>query len=153
MSERDPIARFDDWYRTWLKTSNDPEPTAMTLATAGKDGMPSARIVLLKDYDERGFVFYTNLHSRKGHELSENQQAALCFHWPAMGRQIRVNGPTASVSEQEADTYWNSRAKASRIGAIASEQSTPLESRDALLEKVAALEKEFAVDDVPRPAH
>ena len=129
------------------------EPTAMTLATAGRDGRPSVRTVLLKEADERGFVFYTNLESRKGRHLAENARAALCFHWPPMEKQVIVEGATALVSDAEADAYWKSRPRDSQIGAWASRQSRPLARREELLERVDEVAKKYAGKDVPRPPH
>lgn len=126
----DPFALF----RTWLadaKKKEPNDPNAMALATADETGLPDVRMVLLKDLDETGFVFYTNLDSAKGQQLGENGQAALCFHWKSLRRQIRVRGRVQAVSDAEADAYFASRARDSRIGAWASKQSRPLESRFA----------------------
>jgi len=152
MKHDDPIAWFTEWYTEALKLETR-EPSSVTLATADKKGRPSARIVLLKGWDARGFVLYTNLDSRKGRELKENPQAALCFHWDPLGRQVRVRGAVQVVGDEEADAYWNSRARASQIGAHASAQSQPLASREVLLEKVAKIAAAHADQPVPRPAH
>jgi pyridoxamine 5'-phosphate oxidase len=128
-----------------------PDPTAMSLATASADGAPSVRVVLLKGVDERGF--FTNLESRKGRELIANPRAALCFYWPALDTQIRIEGTVERVSEAEADAYFSSRARESQIGAWASLQSEMLESMDELRGRVAEVEARFANQPVPRPPH
>lgn len=146
----DPIELF----RAWLREATQSEPsdsTAVALATADADGKPSVRMVLLKDVDARGFVFYTNLDSRKGRELRANPRAALCFHWKSLGRQVRVEGSIAPVADAEADAYFASRDRSSRIGAWASRQSQPLESRFALEKRVAEFTAKFHVGNVPRP--
>jgi pyridoxamine 5'-phosphate oxidase len=128
------------------------EPTAMTLATATADGRPSARMVLLKGYDERGFVFYTNLESRKAREIAENPHAALCFFWQPFEVQVRVEGRVEPVSAEEADAYYASRPRGSRIGAWASEQSRPLDSYETLVARVAELEAQYGdAGEIPRP--
>ncbi len=129
------------------------EPTAMTLATTTENGWPSARMVLLKGYDERGFVFYTNLESRKSREIAANPRAALCFFWQLLEVQVRVEGRVEPVTAEEADAYYASRARGSRIGAWASEQSRPLPSYDTLVARVAEMEARYvdAGDDIPRP--
>jgi pyridoxamine 5'-phosphate oxidase len=135
-------------------TKSEPnDPNALCLATATPDGRPSARMVLLKDVDARGFVFYTNLESRKGGELATNPQAAMCFHWKTLQRSVRVEGRVQSVSAEEADAYFASRARGSRIGAWASRQSRPLESRFALEKAVADYTMKFGLGEIPRPAH
>ncbi len=149
----DPIAQFQRWLK---EAGNHPaitEPTAMTLATATTDGRPSARIVLLKACDASGFLFYTNLNSRKGGELKQNPHAALCFYWMPMGRQVRVEGSLTPASDAEADAYFISRPRSRQIGAWASQQSRPLASREELDNNVAALEKKYQGQDVPRPPH
>ena len=148
----DPYAQFDQWFQQALG-SEVREPTAMTLATADMAGRPSARIVLLKDFDPRGFVFYTNYQSRKGLELAANPQAALLFFWPELERQVRVEGPVSPVSAPESDAYYASRPLGSRIGAWASQQSRPLESRFALEKAVAEYTARFALGDIPRPPY
>ena len=130
-----------------------PDPTAMSLATVGADGAPSVRIVLLKGVDERGFVFYTNLDSRKGRELRATPRAALCFYWAALDTQIRIEGTVEPVSDAEADAYFASRARESQIGAWASQQSQDLSSMDELRARVAEVEARFADQPVPRPPH
>ena len=125
----------------------------MALATVDADGRPSARMVLLKGHDARGFVFYTNLESRKGLALAANPHAALLFHWKSLTRQIRIEGAVEPVSDAEADAYFASRARDSRIGAWASDQSRPLKSRAHFLKRVAEFGVRYAVGDVPRPPH
>lgn len=151
----DPIALFTQLFAEAqaLPREQLPEPNALTLATVGDGGKPSARIVLLKDVDENGFVFYTNLESRKGRELSANRHAALVFHWPQLERQIRVEGRVAPVSESEADAYFASRPRGSQIGAWASRQSRPMERAGDLDARVAEFERKFEGGAVPRPPH
>jgi pyridoxamine 5'-phosphate oxidase len=146
----DPIARFEAWMAEAAKTEPN-DPNAVCLATATPDGRPSARMVLLKGVDARGFVFYTNLESRKGEELRANPQAALCFHWKSQTRSVRVEGPVAPVEEAEADAYYASRSRGSRIGAWASQQSRPLEGRWALEKAVAEVTLRFGFGEIPRP--
>ncbi|TGY88503.1 pyridoxamine 5'-phosphate oxidase [Marinicauda algicola] len=148
----DPFALFGDWMEA-ARRSEPNDPNAMALATAGTDGMPDVRMVLLKDFDEAGFVFYTNLESAKGRQLEENPQAALCFHWKSLRRQVRVRGSVEPVSAQEADAYFQSRARDSRIGAWASKQSRPLESRFALEKEVAKYAAKFNIAAIPRPPY
>lgn len=146
----DPLARF----RTLLegaRAANLPEPTAMALATANAAGQPSVRMVLLKDVDEQGFVFYTNLGSRKAAELRDNPQVALCFHWQPLEAQVRVEGEVRPVSEQEADDYFASRLRGSQLGAWASRQSQPLDSGGELEERLQACTARFQGAPVPRP--
>ena len=151
----DPIARFKEllaraaaFDRTVL-----PEPTAFALGTVDEQGMPAVRIVLLKDVDAEGFVFYTNHQSRKGRELLATKRAALCFHWQPMEIQVRVEGTASPVGDVEADAYFASRARGSQIGAWASSQSRPLPSRSELTDRVAEFEKRYAGRSVPRPPH
>ena len=141
-------------FEAWLKeaTAAEPrDPTAMTLATVDADGMPNARMVLLKGADERGFVFYTNIASQKGQELDAAQKAALVFHWKSLNKQVRVRGTVARVSDAEADAYFASRAKQAQIGAWASQQSRPLESRLAFEKAIALYAAKYALGTVPRP--
>ncbi|WP_421853118.1 pyridoxamine 5'-phosphate oxidase [Oricola sp.] len=148
----DPFSLFGEWLAEAGKSEvNDPNATA--LATAGPDGLPDVRMVLLKDFDERGFVFYTNFESQKGEEILANMQAAMCFHWKSLRRQVRVRGPVSVVSDAEADAYFSSRPRVSRIGAWASKQSRPLESRFALEKEVARYTAKHAIGQVPRPPH
>jgi len=152
MSRTNPITQFD----SWLQDALGAEPSnhnAMALATVAPDGRPSTRMVLLKDHDERGFVFYTNYTSQKGRELKANPNAALCFHWKSLGRQVRIEGPVEPVSDAEADTYYASRPRGSRIGAWASEQSQPVDSREILEARVAELTARYGAGEIPRPPH
>jgi pyridoxamine 5'-phosphate oxidase len=148
----DPIAAFDGWLQE-AAVSEPNDPNAMSLATVGADGMPNARMVLLKGHDARGFVFYTNLESQKGGELADNAQAALCFHWKSLHRQVRVQGPISAVSDAEADAYFNSRGRQSRIGAWASQQSRPLANRAELEAAFAKIDAQYPDEDIPRPPH
>ena len=148
----DPLALFRDWYAEAAKSEpNDPD--AVALATVGPDGTPSARMVLLKGYDPAGFVFYTNYESRKGQHLLGHAKAALLFHWKSLRRQVRLEGPVTQTTPEEADAYFASRARGSQIGAWASEQSRPLDSRFALEKRVAEYTARHLVGTVPRPAH
>lgn len=147
----DPFAVFDEWLAE-ASASEMNDPTAMALATVDSSGMPDVRAVLLKGHDTRGFVFYTNLESVKAAELIANPKAALLFHWKSLRRQVRVRGPVARVSEEEADAYFASRPRGSQIGAWASDQSRPVADRGELERRVAAREAEFG-DKVPRPPH
>lgn len=151
-AREDPFALFDEWMER-ARASEPEDANAMALATADGDGFPDVRMVLLKGADARGFVFYTNLESAKGLELKENPQAALCFHWKSLRRQIRVRGAVTPVSEEEADAYFASRAKDSQIGAWASKQSRPLEGRFELERQVAVFAAKFGFGKVPRPPH
>ena len=146
----DPFDLFRAWFAE-AERSEPNDPNAMALATATPDGSPSARMVLLKEWDARGFVFYTNKESRKGGELNANPRAALLFHWKSLRRQVRIEGAVEDVSDAEADAYYASRARLSRIGAWASEQSRPLPGRGALLMRVAKYEATYLGDDIPRP--
>lgn len=148
----DPHALFAEWMAEATRSEPN-DPNAMCLATATPDGRPSARMVLLKGQDERGFVFYTNLDSRKGGELAANPRAALCFHWKTLARSVRVEGPVEPVSPEEADAYFASRPRPSRIGAWASKQSRPLEGRWALEKAVAEYTLKFGLGEIPRPPH
>jgi len=148
--EADPIALFSEWLGA-AETSEPNDPTAMALATVDADGLPDVRMVLLKGFDVQGFVFFTNCESAKGVELLANPKAALCFHWKSLRRQVRVRGPVSQVEKEEADTYFASRPRGSRIGAWASKQSRPLESRFALEKAVAAYTARFGIGQIPRP--
>ena len=151
----DPIARFQELLAQAIAVPRDrlPEPTAFALGTVDAGGRPSVRIVLLKQADDRGFVFYTNYESRKGAELLATHRAALCFHWQPLEVQVRVEGAVETVSGAEADAYFASRARGSQIGAWASIQSRPMANPDDLDARVAEMEKRFAGRDVPRPPH
>ena len=148
----DPLVQFQAWLDEAEKSEPN-DPTAMSLATATPDGVPSLRMVLLRGLDARGFVFYTNLESRKGSELLTNRHAALCFHWKSLRRQVRVEGPVEPVSDDEADAYFESRPRGSRIGAWASDQSRPMASRFDLEKRVAKFAAKFGVGRIPRPPH
>jgi pyridoxamine 5'-phosphate oxidase len=152
-TERDePFALFGEWFAEAEK-SEPSDPNAMALATVDEGGLPNVRMVLLKGFDERGFVFYTNFESQKGLEILSARKAALCFHWKSLRRQVRVRGPVEEVSAAEADAYFASRPRDSRIGAWASQQSRPLESRFALETAVAVTAAKYALGQVPRPPH
>ena len=151
-TETDPFALFSVWMRA-AEESEPNDPNAMTVATVDADGLPDARILLLKEFDRRGFVFYTNLQSNKGRQLDQSPRAALCFHWKTLRRQVRVRGPVAPVTTEEADDYFASRPKGSRIGAWASAQSRPLDTRETLVARVETLEAQYPGDHVPRPPH
>ncbi|MGH7080678.1 MAG: pyridoxamine 5'-phosphate oxidase [Acetobacteraceae bacterium] len=149
---RVPFVLFEEWFAA-AGESEPRDPNAMTLATCSNDGAPSARMVLLKGWDERGFVFYTNLESRKGRELTANPRAALLFYWKSLSRQIRIEGTIGPVSAAEADQYYASRPRMARIGAWASEQSRPLGARAELEARVAAFEARYPAELVPRPPY
>ena len=152
MSKADPIAQFGIWFHEAVEAEPN-NPNAMTLATVSADGRPSTRMVLLKDHNAQGFVFYTNFNSQKGQELLANPNASLCFHWKSLGKQVRIEGPAGRVPDSEADAYYASRPRGSRIGAWASEQSQPVASRDVLEARVADLTAKFGADNIPRPPH
>jgi pyridoxamine 5'-phosphate oxidase len=153
----EPFALFAQWLGA-AEASEPNDPNAMALATVGADGLPNVRMVLLKGVDgadatPRGFVFYTNLESAKGRELAGTPKAALCFHWKSLRRQVRVRGIVSPVSDAEADQYFATRARGSRLGAWASAQSRPLESRFALEKAVAAVTARYPIGEIPRPPH
>ena len=152
---QDPIERFLELLRRaqGMDRALLPEPTAFCLATVGEGGQPSARMLLLKGVDDRGFVFYTNYESRKGQELLARPHAALCFHWSPLEIQVRVEGPVQQVSDREADEYFASRPRGSQLGAWASSQSRPIAEEGELEARLAALETRFADGPVPRPPH
>lgn len=156
LSEQDvaqhPIRQFDRWWQEAVK-SDIYEVNAMTLATASADGLPAARIVLLKDYSEAGFVFFTNYNSFKGQQLEENPRACLVFFWKELERQVRITGLIEKVSAAESDAYFTSRPVSSRIGAWASPQSQPIDSRKVLEDKEAELKEAFEGKEIPRPLH
>ncbi len=152
MSENDPFAFFARWFAE-AQASEPNDPNAMTVATTNQEGHPSARIVLLKEWDEKGFVFYTNKESRKGDELRENPRAALLFFWKSLHRQIRIEGTVEHVTDAEADAYYASRPRVSRLGAWASIQSRPLAERAILEGRVKEFEEQFPGEDIPRPAY
>jgi pyridoxamine 5'-phosphate oxidase len=148
----EPFSLFRDWFAEAARTElNDPE--AMALTTVDAEGCPDARMVLLKDWSEDGFVFYTNAESAKGRQLASNMRAAALFHWKSLRRQVRVRGPVEQTSDATADAYFASRPRDSRIGAWASQQSRPLESRFALEKAVAVNVAKYAIGDIPRPPY
>ena len=151
----DPIVRFQALLERAAQLPRErlPEPTAFALGTVDVAGQPSVRIVLLKDVDARGFVFYTNFESRKGREIMVTRRAAMCFHWQLLEEQVRVEGRAEPVSDAEADAYFASRARDSQIGAWASIQSRPMQSATDLDARVAEMERKFAGGPVPRPPH
>lgn len=148
--EESPFKKFAEWFAA-AEASEPADPNAMTLATVGADGRPAARILLLKHWDERGFVFYSHLPSRKGQEMAHDPQVALLFHWKSLMRQIRIEGEVVRVPDAEADAYFATRPRQSQIGAWASEQSRPLASRDIFEARIKAAEARFAGQPVPRP--
>lgn len=148
----DPFTRFGEWLAEAGKSEPN-DPNAMAVASVGADGMPSLRMVLLKGFDTRGFVFYTNFGSRKGSELQAHPKAALLFHWKSLRRQVRIQGPAETVSDAEADEYFASRPRGSQIGAWASIQSRPLAGRFELEKRVAEFGLRHAIGAVPRPPH
>jgi pyridoxamine 5'-phosphate oxidase len=148
----EPIRRFAELFAK-AKAAQPRDPEAMVLATVDGSGRPSARVVLLKSFDDRGFVFYTNYESRKGRELLGQRWAALCFYWPSIDQQVRVEGRVETVTPAEADAYFASRARLSQLGAWASQQSRTLDSRESLEARLERYEAEFADREVPRPAH
>jgi pyridoxamine 5'-phosphate oxidase len=147
-----PFEQFKIWFEQAL-AAQLPEPNAMTIATATPDGKPSARMVLLKDYDERGFVFYTNYESHKGRQLGENPWGALAFWWVQLERQVRIEGRVEKVSEAESDAYFHSRPIESQLGAWASHQSQAIESREVLEQRLQQLKQEYENKEIPRPPH
>ena len=155
LDTREPLARFKELLAQATAVPRDrlPEPTAFALGTVDATGQPSVRIVLLKNVDERGFVFYTNYESRKGRELLATHRAAMCFHWQPLEVQVRVEGPVETVSDAEADAYFASRARGSQLGAWASIQSRPMSAPGDLDSRVAEMEQRFAGGEVPRPPH
>lgn len=148
--DADPVTQFTRWFEQAL-AAHVPEPNAMTVATATRAGVPSARIVLLKGFDARGFVFYTNYEGRKGQELAENPVAALVFHWVELHRQVRITGAVEKVSREESDAYFQSRPRGSRLGAWTSQQSSVLDGRAPLEARLAELTVQFGEGDIPLP--
>ena len=148
-----PIDLFEDWFNEAKKTEIN-DPNALALATVGKNGIPSVRMVLLKDFNEKGFVFYTNLNSRKSNEIKSNPNTAMCFHWKSLLRQVRITGKLINVSDADADNYYKSRSYGSRIGAWASNQSSILKSRDELLNSIEEFKKKYLNEkNIPRPKY
>ena len=151
LATEDPLEKFAQWMQD--AEGNEPSlPNAMSLATSTPDGRPSLRMVLLKGVDEEGFVFYTNLESRKSDELAANPWAAMCFHWKSLTRQVRVEGEVVPISDEEADTYFATRDRESKIGAWASQQSRPMARRFELEREVAKFAAKYAIGEIPRPA-
>ncbi len=148
----EPFLLFKQWLEDATKSEPN-DPNAVALATVDADGLPDVRMVLLKGFDEHGFVFYTNFESAKGREILGSMKAAMCFHWKSLRRRVRVRGPVEIVSDAEADAYYASRPRGSRIGAWASKQSRPLEGRFALEKAVAEYTARYAIGDIPRPRH
>ena len=148
----DPYALFNGWYAE-ARESEPNDSNAMALATVDTEGQPSVRMVLLKGHDARGFVFYTNLHSRKARDLIDTPKAGLLFHWKSLRRQVRIEGPVEDVSQDEADAYFASRPRDSQLGAWASDQSQPLPSREVFEAQFAEMAARFDGQDVPRPPH
>lgn len=146
----DPLRQFETWWAAAQKADLE-EPTATALATASAQGEPSARMVLLKGFDERGFTFYTNYESRKGRDLEENPRACLLFWWPPLGRQVRIDGTVTRVSAEESDAYFATRSRGSQLGAHASPQSRPLKGQGELLSRVARVTARYVGREVPRP--
>jgi pyridoxamine 5'-phosphate oxidase len=156
MADDLPLDDPFEWFGQWFALAEKRDvtmPNWVTLATADTEGQPSARVVLLKSWDEEGFIVYTNLQSRKGREIDANPRAALCFYWDDLGLQIRVRGRVEQVPDAVADAYWATRDRGSQIGGWASHQSEPIASREALLQRVAELTEEHEGKDVPRPPH
>ena len=148
-----PIDLFGEWFNEAKKTEIN-DPNALALATADKNGIPSVRMVLLKDYNHKGFVFYTNLNSKKSNDIKDNSDASMCFHWKSSLKQIRINGKILKVSDKEADLYFNSRTYASKIGAWASKQSTILKNRDELYKSIEDYKRTYPDENsVPRPSY
>jgi len=150
--DKDPIKQFDEWWQEAIASAID-EANAMTLATASADGMPSARIVLLKGFSEDGFIFFTNYESYKGKQLMENPKACLVFFWKELERQVRITGVVQKISEKESDEYFHSRPLASQLGACVSPQSTVIENREWLEARYQELEKKIGSTVVQRPEH
>ncbi|MGV0820947.1 pyridoxamine 5'-phosphate oxidase [Martelella sp. FLE1502] len=150
--ENDPFELFAKWLKD-AEASEPNDPNAVAVATVDEDGLPNVRMVLMKEFDANGFVFYTNFESQKGRELLGQPKAAMCFHWKSLRRQIRLRGPVEVVTDAEADAYFQSRPRGSRIGAWASKQSRTLESRFALERAVAKTTAKYGVSEIPRPAH
>ncbi len=151
-AEQEPIILFERWFRD-AKDKEPHDANAMALATADASGAPDVRMVLLKDVSAQGFTFYSNADSAKGQQLSANPQAALCFHWKSLNRQVRVRGTIEPVSDAEADAYFKTRDRGARLGAWASEQSRPLPDRLALEKRVAEFALKFGLGEIPRPPH
>ncbi|MND60335.1 Pyridoxine/pyridoxamine 5'-phosphate oxidase [compost metagenome] len=150
--ESEPFALFARWLKD-AEASEPNDPNAVAVATVDEHGLPNVRMVLLKGFDEHGFVFYTNFESQKGQEILGQKKAAMCFHWKSLRRQVRIRGPVEVVTDAEADAYYASRPRGSRIGAWASKQSRPLEGRFALEKSVAEYAARYAIGEIPRPSY
>ena len=148
----DPFAQFQVWFDA-AEAAQIPEPHAVVVATASKEGRPSSRVVLLRGFDARGFCFYTNYESRKGADLAANPYAAMTFFWQSMEGQVRIEGSVEKVEESASDDYWRGRPRMSKLGAWVSDQSQAIESRQALEAEMATLQERFPTDDIPRPPH
>lgn len=151
--DRDPFRLFEAWFEEARRSSGQRDPHAMHLATVGEDGFPQGRIVLLKGFDPRGFVFFTNAESDKGRALESHPRTALTFHWDRLGRQVRIVGAVERIAATESDAYFRSRPRGSRVGAWASAQSRPLADRASLLARVREYEARFGEGEIPRPPH
>ena len=149
---KDPITLFGEWLDD-ARSSEPNDPNAVALASVDQHGMPDVRMVLLKDFDEAGFVFYTNFESAKGLQVNQAMKAAMCFHWKSLRRQVRLRGPVEIVSDKEADAYFQSRHPQSRLGAWASDQSRPLDSRETLINRVEDYRARYGEQNIPRPPH
>ena len=148
-----PIDLFKEWFNEAKKTEIN-DPNALALATASKNGIPSVRMVLLKDFNKDGFVFYTNLNSQKSNEIKSNPNASMCFHWKSLLRQVRITGELSKVTDKDANNYYNSRSYLSKIGAWASNQSSVIKSRDELLKSIEEFKKKYKNEkNIPRPKH
>ena len=150
--DNEPFQLFAEWLKEAERTEPN-DPNAVAVATVDADGMPNVRMVLLKGFDSSGFVFYTNFESQKGREILGQQKAAMVFHWKSLRRQVRIRGPVETVTDREADEYFASRPRGSRLGAWASKQSRPLESRFALEKAVAEVTARYPFGEIPRPPH
>lgn len=152
VEETNPNNLFERWYSD-AQSSEINDPNAMALSSVDSSGLPNVRVVLLKGHDDRGLVFYTNLESQKGQEVQQSGKVAVNFHWKSLRRQVRIRGLTERVSNAEADEYFASRSRMSRLGAVASQQSRPLDSRDTMMREIERLDKLYPGDDIPRPDH
>lgn len=148
-----PMEQFAIWYKEIEEDGGVKEPNAMTLATLGEDGFPKSRIVLLKEYDQEGFVFYTNYESEKGVSMAKHAKIGLSFFWPSMERQIVIKGEVRKVTPERSDRYFNARPKDSQLGALVSDQSTVIENRQVLEDKMTALKAKYEHEDITRPSH
>lgn len=149
----DPIKQFDIWFKEADAAPQIEEANAMTISTVDKQGMPSGRVVLLKEFTNDGFVFYTNYNSKKGTSISNNNKVCASFFWPALERQVIINGMASKVSEAQSQNYFNERPRASQLGALVSNQSSPIESREALSQKLKTLEETYKDKKIPKPEH